>query len=231
VADEAYVEQLERVIRQMLQPLKNVPFNLVIKALSGHEVISFDPNDDYDARLLEKLRQVAQAAGRRMNQGGVRSRRPNEVGNYIEPYIRAAFNELGIEADIPETQRGRRKAAGYPDIIFYFEGRPNYLECKTYNARNTKTTQRSFFLSPPAERKDFKVSRDAHHLLLSYETVRIAPQDEQGMATYKFSNWKLLALDNLLLDVKYEFNSDNARLYGLEGGARLLAEEALDTGG
>jgi len=231
MVDEAYVERLERIIQQMLQPLRNIPFNLVIKALSGCEVIPFDPNDEYDVRLLGKLRQIAHIAGRRMNRAGIRARRPNEVGNYIEPHIRKAFDELGIEANIPETQRGRKKAAGYPDIIFYFEGRPNYLECKTYNARNIKTTQRSFYLSPPAKREDFKVSYDAHHFLLSYEAVRVAPQDEQGMATYKFSNWKLLALDNLLLDVKYEFNSDNARLYGLEGGARLLAEEALDMRG
>lgn len=37
-----YINQLESVIKQMIQPLKDVPFNLVIEAMTGHRVESFE---------------------------------------------------------------------------------------------------------------------------------------------------------------------------------------------
>ena len=37
-----YIKKLENVIKQMLQPLKDIPFNLVIETMTGKKVISFD---------------------------------------------------------------------------------------------------------------------------------------------------------------------------------------------
>ena len=42
--NEEYVKKLENVIKQ-IQPLKDLPFNLVIEVLSGHKVVFFDEND------------------------------------------------------------------------------------------------------------------------------------------------------------------------------------------
>ncbi len=38
---------------------------------------------------------------------------------------------------------------------------------------------------------------------------------------YKCKSWKILSLENLSVDVKYEFNSDNKRIYTKE---LILAE-------
>ena len=42
MADNDYTKKLENVIKQMLQPLKDIPFNLVIEFMIGKKVISFD---------------------------------------------------------------------------------------------------------------------------------------------------------------------------------------------
>jgi hypothetical protein len=132
---KAYTEQLEAVIRGMLNPLKNLPFPLVIESLSGHKVERFDPADPDDQLLLDDLTRAALTAGKRMKRKGIQSRRANEVGNYIEPYVIEALQGLGFEADKPTTMSGRKKATGYPDIYFKDRrGRPNYLECKTHNS-------------------------------------------------------------------------------------------------
>lgn len=40
---DEYTHKLEGVIKQMLQPIKGIPFNLVIETLSSYKVIPFDP--------------------------------------------------------------------------------------------------------------------------------------------------------------------------------------------
>ncbi|MDI6749003.1 MAG: hypothetical protein QMD73_02345 [Rhodocyclaceae bacterium] len=213
-----YITRLEGVIRQMLQPLKGVPFNLVIEAMTGHRVLEFDIGKSEHRQLLDALVSGAVAAGEAINRVGIASRRVNEVGNKIEPFVRDALNALpGARADIPATTSGRRKSAGYPDIEFTFGGTTCYLECKTFNPETAETTQRSFYFSPSAE---FKVTRDALHFLLSYEMHRLGER-------YKTTRFKLLALESLSLDVKHEFNSDNQRLYSGQDGTRLLAERAF----
>ena len=72
--------------------------------------------------------------------------RPNEVGNDIEPYIGNALSLLGLNADIPIGLSGHKKSTGYPDVLFWFNNNPYYLECKTYNINNIETTQRLKFL-------------------------------------------------------------------------------------
>ena len=37
--DQKYVAQLENVVKQMLNPLKDIPFNLIIETLTGKKVI------------------------------------------------------------------------------------------------------------------------------------------------------------------------------------------------
>jgi hypothetical protein len=41
---------------------------------------------------------------------------------------------------------------------------------------------------------------------------------------YKCDRYKLLAIDDLPVDLKYEFNSDNKRLYSNKNNVRVLAE-------
>ncbi len=218
--NDDYTNKLENVIKQMLQPVRGIPFNLVIEALSNYKVIPFDPESKNDMALLNALISVATEAGKAVNRVGIRRTRPNEVGNDIEPFVKDALIKRGYTADIPMTAVGKRKATGYPDIEFVDEfGRYSYLECKTYNIENVATTQRSFYLSPS---EDFKITRDAHHFAVSYEIYVDGREGRYNI--YKCRGWKLLSLEDLSVDVKYEFNSDNLRLYSKE---LVLAEEII----
>lgn len=214
-----YVQNLENVIKQMLIPLKGVPFNLVIETLSGHKVIPFDSANQEDKELLQLLKKATIETGKEINKNGIQSRRANEVGNYIEDFVRNGLNKVGLRSETPRGKSGRRKAMGYPDLLFYFRNKPYYLECKTYNKENIATTQRSFYFSPS---RDFKVTHDTHHLMVSYE---IGVEGRSGTKNiYKCRHWKIISIENLLVDVKNEFNSNNRRLYSSEGGTKLLAE-------
>ena len=221
--DKDYVDRLESVVKQVLTPLKDIPFNLVIESLTGKKVIPFDFDSPEDNELLEVLKRVAVASGREINRNGIESNRPNEVGNYIEKFVKSAMKQHALKPDVPTGSKGKRKAAGYPDIIFFFKNNPYYLECKTYNLKNISTTQRSFYFSPS---DDFKVIYDTHHFVLSYEMFLADQRNNRGI--YKCRHYKLLSLDSLSLDVKHEFNSDNKRMYSRESGAVVLAEENIE---
>jgi len=215
---DEYTKKLENCLRQMLQPIKGIPFSLVIESLSGWQVVPFDNEDVRDKKVLQILSEVANIAGNATNQFGILRPRPNEVGNDIEIYVKNALNFKGYTANTPKSKSG--KTAGYPDIEFRDEfGRINYLECKTFNIANISTTQRSFFLSPS---EDFKITTNAHHFIISYE-VYVEGRSENNNI-YKCKSWKILSIENLDVDVKYEFNSDNARLYNKE---MILAEGNL----
>ena len=209
MSKEKYTLKLENIIKQMLKPLKGIPFSLVIEGICGCEVIPFNKRDPKDVNLLKMLTIVAKQAGNAINKEGIRRPRPNEVGNDIEPFIKKALITQGCKATTPSTKAGKQKTTGYPDIIFEDKyGRTNYLECKTFNIKNVSTTQRSFYLSPS---ENFKVTNDAHHFILSFEVVESGRIKKTNI--YKCKSWKILSIENLEVDVKYEFNSDNARLY------------------
>lgn len=217
--DEKYISRLEDVIKQMLQPLKDIPFNLVIETMTGKRVISFDFKNADHQKILDLLKQAALTAGREINKAGILRPRPNEVGNDIEPFVKKALNLLKLNAGTPMGPSGNKKATGYPDMIFWSDKNPYYLECKTYNIENIDTTQRSFYFSPSDE---FKVVYDAPHFILSFE-IFVAGEKE-AKHIYKCKHYKILSIESLSLDVKYEFNSDNKRMYSGKNGTVILAE-------
>jgi len=219
MASKEYVDRLENVIKQMLTPLKDIPFNLVIETMTGKKVISFDFKNTEHKGLLVLLKKTPPSGGKEINKTGILRSRPNEVGNDIEPFVRSALNSLKLQSDIPTGLDKKKKAAGYPDILLWYNNKPYYLECKTYNIENIETTQRSFYFSPSDE---FKVIYDAPHFLLSFE---IYVAGERGRNhVYKCKHYKILSLESLSLDVKYEFNSDNQRMYSGKNGAVILDE-------
>ena len=85
--NDNYIKQLEDTIAKFMAPLEGIPFPIAIKAISGHEVIPFDRGNKQDLDLLKKLCQAADIAGKQAFQDGIFRRRPNEVGNDIEPYV------------------------------------------------------------------------------------------------------------------------------------------------
>jgi hypothetical protein len=221
--NQDYIKKLENVIKQMLKPLRDIPFNLVIETITGKKVISFDFNNKEHQQVLELLKQAALMAGKEINKIGILRPRPNEVGNDIEKYVREALNLVGLKADIPIGPSGHKKATGYPDILFWYNDKPYYLECKTYNVETIETTQRSFYFSHSDE---FKVIYDTIHFLLSYE---IYVEGEKGdKHIYKCKHYKILSIESLSVDVKYEFNSDNKRMYSGKDGTIILYEGEIE---
>jgi hypothetical protein len=218
--DPTYIAKLENVIKQMLQPLRDIPFRLVINALSGTSVIAIDRSSPKDKELIASLSKVAETAGKAVNQIGITRTRANEVGNDIEEFVKTALNTAGFTASVPHTKSGKLKTTGYPDVEFKDKtGRTVYIECKTYNNDNIATTFRSFYLSPS---DDFKVTKDGLHIGLSYQVVVTGKQGADNI--YKVRHWMLIDLEKLEVDVKYEFNSDNKRLYTK---ANILAEGSI----
>lgn len=210
--NEEYTRKLENVIKQMLQPLRDIPFKVVIEGICDCKVTPFNKDDPKDTAVLQNLIKVATQAGKEVNKEGIKRPRPNEVGNDIEPFVKDALLSVGYFAGTPLTRGGKHKATGYPDIEFRDEyGRANYLECKTFNIENVSTTQRSFYLSPS---EDFKITKDGHHFVVSFEIFESGRQGSNNI--YKCKSWKVLSIEDLEVDVKYEFNSDNLRLYADE---------------
>jgi len=217
---DEYTKQLENVIMQMLEPIKNVPFKVVLNFLTSKSIINFDSSNPDDKLLLEDIIKVADYCAAQMNAAGIYSRRENEVGNKIEPYIVDGLNHFGLKASKPKNEKGSIKTTGYPDIYFLDKSnRHNYLECKTYSEKNIHTSFRSFYFSPS---KMPKIIYDARHFAISYQVQEIEREENENL--YKFTAWKILSLENLLVDVKHEFNSDNIRLYDPK---LILAEKDL----
>jgi len=111
------------------------------------------------------------------------------------------------------------KQVGYPDIFLEDRhGRPNYIECKTYNERNYQTTQRSFYFSPAERPTDFKVIHDARHIVVSFKIERA---ERDGKNAFVPVHWKIFSIDDLIGQIKHEFNSTNKQMYTKKA---LLAE-------
>jgi len=213
---EGYIKQLEQAISKFLEPMREIPFPIAIKALTGFNVLPFDPLVDQNKRLLEQLSQAAQLSGQKAYEDGIFTARPNEAGNHMEPFIVEALRQIGLKADTPISKSGKRKAVGYPDIQMEdIGGRTVYLECKTYNTLVKDTSFRSFYFSPS---ENPKVTRDAFHLITSFELDRA---ERKGQSAFIPISWQIYTLDKLLIQVKHEFNASNRDLYTKEA---LLAQ-------
>ncbi len=214
-----YIRELEKLIAYFFKPLRNIPFRIAIKAISGYDVIPFDKNNPDDIQLLNDLIKAVKIAAKNANQKGIFTRRENEVGNKIEIFVLEALNEIGLKADRPKTKAGKRKVGGYPDIFLLDrKGRPNYIECKTYNEQTYQSNQRSFYFSPPSKRGEFKVIYDARHFIVSFKIEKLI---KQGKTVFIPVYWKIFSTNNLTVQIKHEFNSTNKEMYKHED---LLAE-------
>ncbi len=196
-------KKLEDALAQFIKPMKGIPFEVIIKALCDVSVERFNLQEHGNQETLERIvgamRQVCQTVQR----SPIERSRPNEVGNDMEHFVIDALTEADLVAAPPRTKDGKGKSTGYPDVKIETEGVPIYLEVKTYAAKNHKTTQRSFYLSPS---ENPKVSEDAFHLLVGFEIER----NGNFFTPVAFEIVDLYGLD---CDMKTEFNSDNKRLY------------------
>jgi hypothetical protein len=208
--DKERVKVLEDTLLRMLEPIKGIPFNIIIKSITGHSVIPTDVQNNVDKQLIENLKAVAEFVYSELEKNPIERPRPNEVGNDVEPYVLRALNNIGMVSERPADSKGKKQSTGYPDILTRDENDvPVYIECKIYNKNSKGTSMRSFYLSPS---KNPKVCYDAKHLLLAFEMVS-TPIKNSKKSKYRAVGYTLVDLHDLMCDVKYEFNSDNSRLY------------------
>lgn len=209
--NDDYIEQLEQAISKFLEPLKGIPFSIAIKAITGFDVLTFEPLDEQNKKLIEQLSKAAQLAGKKAFHEGIFTNRPNEAGNHIEPFVVDALKNVGLKADKPVTKSGKKKSAGYPDIQIVDKwNRTIYLDCKTYSTITKTQTFRTFYFSPS---EDPKITKDAFHLLMSFELDVI---EREKRKAYIPLSWQIYTLDKLLIQVKHEFNAGNKDLYTKE---------------
>lgn len=208
--DKERLKVLEQALAQMLKPVKGIPFSVIVKSLAQRQVIQIDKADAADIELLKRLEKAIQFCAAELKANPIKRPRPNEVGNDVEAYVMRALPQAGLTAARPTSQAGLGKSTGYPDILVRDkENRATCLECKIFAPGSADTTMRSFYLSPS---ESFKVSIDARHLLLAFG-MHASPIPGSRESTYVPKSYKLIDLHDLLCDVKYEFNSDNRRLY------------------
>ena len=209
VVTDEYTVKLENVIKQMLKPIKGIPFSVIIESISGYKVLRFDHGDANHNDILAKLIEVAKRTCTIVNNEGIRRTRPNEVGNDIEQYVVDALHVYNFNAHKPSTKSGKQQSVCYPDIeITTNQSQKHYIECKIYSDKTKGTSMRSFYLSPS---EDFKVNHDAIHFIMGFEVYVDSRIGNDNV--YKTNGWKILDAYQLECDVKHEFNSDNARLY------------------
>lgn len=204
-------------LAELTKPAGKIPFKVVILATTQQRIIDFDTNNPAHVALHTKLTAAAHAAAVAARTAGLFSARANEAGNYMEGFVKTALQETGLEVRTPVTTTGNARSTGYPDLEIQAPV-PCYLELKTYSATTANTTQRSFYYSPS---ETPKVTRDALHLLLAYQLERT---ERDGRTAFIPVTWKLLTLEDLAVDLKFEFNQSNRGLYGKEAAHSLLGE-------
>jgi hypothetical protein len=206
-------------LAELTKPAKQIPFKEVIFATTQHRVLDFDTNNRAHRLLFEKICTAANAALTNAHTAGLFSARANEAGNHMESFVKAALKEAGLTARTPVTTDGDAQSVGYPDVEIL--GTPLcYLELKTYSASTANTTQRSFYYSPSTKPK---ITHDALHFLLAYELERT---EGAGRVSFRPKHWKLVTLQDLEVDLKFEFNQSNRGLYGTAAARSLLGESA-----
>lgn len=220
--DSERAEQLENLLATFLKPIKGIPFPVVIKAICGNAVEKIDPQNADDAALIDALMVTARLTCEAVLENPIRRPRPNEVGNDLEPFVKEAALIAGLQSEAPRSKTGRGQQVGYPDLLIHdAAGRPTYLEVKSYADGTAPTTMRSFYLSPSANPKVFM---DARHIVLGFG-MKATLIDGSRDSYYTAISYKLINLFELECDVKYEFNSDNRRMYS---DNLLLASERFD---
>ena len=191
--------------------LNAISFSKAIEYLSGgKKVLPFDENKAECQALLEALTTAARNIKQEINsiQFGV-ARRVNELGNDMEDYVIKHLNLLGpgMKAQKPANKKGKVKNAGYPDVEFTMGNVHCYVECKTFQEKTKDSSFRTFYFQP-ARKDEFKVTKDAYHMLVAFHL-------EEGAAhAVQVKGFHILSLDHLLVHLKPEFNASNRDLYG-----------------
>lgn len=178
--------------------LKDIPFGDMIGISTGKKLIPLNiSGDPMDNELYGKITYAIKSylAICKKTHRRLRGDRINEVGKAIESEF------------VQELQRGGLKVtllaeAGYPDMkVVDSHDRITYLESKA-TSKGWNSGFRSFYFTSGK-----KIESDARHLLIGWSVT------EETAKYWVIVGCKLVDLNTISLQLKSEFNADNAGLY------------------
>jgi len=197
-------EQLKEAARVFLRPMEQLPFPVVLEAMTGHQILPMT-GSARDKSLLNALAAACISTAKKSLRGGFVANRPNDVSVQVERALQENMEKEGMEVCIPKPVQGKGGGGGYPDRLLVFKGRPSYLEVKVSREQNINVgSARNFFYQPV---KNSKITCSARHLLVGFAIREKSPKK------WVLVEWTIVDLFGLKVRLKPEYNADNIEIY------------------
>lgn len=186
--------------------LHDIPFPVVVHAVSGKSVLPIEPQDPVLDRLADVFDQTLAAINDPAHPIH-QTARINEASAHIEKEILTRLQAVPEwQAGIPLNEKNTGQRPGYPDIrLDVGGGRIFYLDPKLYSEKTRDTTLRTFYFEPKKDTN--KIRDDAVHLLIGWRHNEQAPPDR------RFEHWEIIDLSHLRVRLKAEFQASNREIY------------------
>ena len=227
LAQDASKPPIDQLVPWLLhedQELREIPFSQVVFAATGKRVLTIDPKNNADARVIKNISDVLNEVMKRMNapDSPVQNlARINEASSHFEDLLRELLNRVpGFTCDFPHTSEDRVQRSGYPDLrlVETATNRILYLDPKLYAAGSRDSSFRTFYFEPKITTN--KVRDDAVHLLVGFEH---APRTA---GHWTFTRWDLVDLAHFKVRLKAEFQGSNRDIYRPEAIIATSGNEA-----
>lgn len=197
-------EDLVKEAFDLPNKLGAVPFSMVAKVSSGHDVVPIDMANQEDKELIETIKKLLAEYMKVSvsSHPAFKGKRINDVGRQIEPQIKHELNRAPLQVDL----LGK---SGYPDMKITYKTKVTYLEMKTTSTTG-KSRLRTFYFTGGK-----KITTSAHHLLL------LILASTAGTDYWKIDNLTLSDLSELSVKLKPEFNASKTDL--MNSSAQLFS--------
>lgn len=210
--EKATVDALIPWLLQEDTQLHGIPFSEVIFDVTGKRVLTFNPKNETDGRVLKQISRVLDEVMAQLNAAdsviqGIP--RINEVSSHFEDLMRELLNKApGFSCEFPKTAGGATQRSGYPDLelIDQQSHRVYYLDPKLYAMGSRDSSFRTFYFEPKVATN--KVREDAVHFIVGFEHEKPAADRR-----WKFTRWDLIDLSHLQVKLKAEFQGSNRDMY------------------
>jgi hypothetical protein len=172
----APVDQLIPWLLDEDRQFRGVAFSEVIFDTTGKKVLTFDPRNETDQRVVKQISAACDQTIKRLNAPDSVIQnvgRINEVSSYFEDTLREFLSSTpGLSCDFPRTIDGKVQRSGYPDlrIIDLASRRVFYLDPKLYAAGSRNSSFRTFYFEP--KKATNKVRDDAVHFIVGLGPCR-----------------------------------------------------------
>ena len=205
------VDQLIPWLLDEDRQLSGLAFSDVIFDATGKRVLTIDPKNETDQRVIKQISGVLDEVLKRMNASDSviqKIPRINEVSSHFEDLLRELLNATpGLSCDVPHTAEDRAQRSGYPDLrlVDLETKRIFYLDPKLYAAGSRDSSFRTFYFEPKIATN--KVRDDAVHLIAGFE------HEPRSEGHWKFTRWDLVDLAHFKVKLKAEFQGSNHDIY------------------